>query len=113
MNFSANQLRVLRFLFINGLSGTGASGADISKGTNVGVGSVYPFLTRLVEDGLATSEWEDICPKSTGRPKKRFYHLTGQGVSKTQAALADFQIVDLKEHGIPEPGGGAILKNQA
>lgn len=108
MKFNANQLRILRFLYVTGLRSKGLSGAEISKEVKVGVGSVYPFLTRLVSDGLAVSEWEDICPKTAGRPKKRFYRLNGLGVKQTQLALADFQLVDRKNVGIPEPGGGAI-----
>lgn len=108
MNFNANQLKMLRLLYLNRVNSNGLSGVDISKAAKVGIGSVYPFLTRLVNDGMATSKWEEISPQEEGRPRKRFYQLTGLGVSQTQLALADFQLVDTKIEGVPEPGGGIV-----
>lgn len=108
MKFSANQLKMLRLLYISNVKNEGLSGVEISREIKVGIGSVYPFLTRLLNEGLATAEWENICPKTEGRPRKRYYQLTGDGVRMTHEALADFQLVELNKEGVPEPGGGII-----
>lgn len=84
-------LKVLRFLL--GELHQGRSGAEISNSTKVGSGTLYPTLVRLEAAGWLTSEWEMVDPSEVGRPRRRFYRLTGVGQKKTYAALADLQIV--------------------
>jgi DNA-binding PadR family transcriptional regulator len=71
----------------------GRSGAEISISTKVGSGTLYPTLARLEKAGWLASEWEDVDPSEVGRPRRRFYKLTGVGQKNTQAALADLQFV--------------------
>lgn len=68
------------------------SGADISKATGVGAGTLYPMLARLQEAGWFESEWEQVDPSEAGRPRRRFYRLTGLGQTRARAAFAEFQI---------------------
>ncbi|MBN4095627.1 PadR family transcriptional regulator [Methylobacterium sp. OT2] len=68
------------------------SGAEISKSTGVGAGTLYPMLARLEEAGWFDSEWENIDPKEAGRPRRRFYRLTGLGETRARAALSEFQM---------------------
>jgi len=68
------------------------SGAEISKATAIGSGTLYPLLQRLELAGLLKSEWEQIDPSEAGRPRRRFYLLTGPGQSEAIAALTEFQI---------------------
>ncbi|MFB0490208.1 PadR family transcriptional regulator PadR [Methylobacterium sp. OAE515] len=68
------------------------SGAEISKATGVGAGTLYPMLARLEDAGWFESEWENINASEAGRPRRRFYRMTGLGQTRARAALAEFQI---------------------
>lgn len=83
-------LKVLRLLLTGGADAT--SGADISKATGVGAGTLYPMLSRLETAGWVSSRWEEIDPKEAGRPRKRFYELTGVGRTRARAELAELQL---------------------
>jgi PadR family transcriptional regulator PadR len=83
-------LKVLRFLLEKPREGR--SGAEMSRATKVGSGTLYPMLARLEGAGWLTSEWEVIDPREAGRPRRRFYTLTGVGQNNTRAALADLQM---------------------
>jgi DNA-binding PadR family transcriptional regulator len=83
-------LKVLRFLMETPREGR--SGAEMSKATKVGSGTLYPMLARLEAAGWLTSEWEVIDPTEAGRPRRRFYRLTAVGQNKTGAALMDLQL---------------------
>ena len=83
-------LKVLRFLLEKPREGR--SGAEISKATKVGSGTLYPMLARLEAAGWLTSEWEVIDPSEAGRPRRRFYKLTAIGQNNAHAALADLQM---------------------
>ena len=49
-------------------------------------GSVYVVLARLEQAGWLTSRWEEIDPAVEGRPRRRLYRLTGEGLrAATQA----------------------------
>jgi PadR family transcriptional regulator len=50
-------------------------------------GTLYKALGRLEEFGLLSSRWEDAAPE--GRPRRRLYELTGQGVRVAERARAD------------------------
>lgn len=76
--------------------GAERSGAEISKATKVGAGTLYPMLARLEEAGWFTSDWESIDPREAGRPRRRFYRLTGLGETRARAALAPLQMPALK-----------------
>jgi PadR family transcriptional regulator PadR len=53
-----------------------------------GHGTLYKALSRLEEFGLLTSRWEDTAA-AEGRPRRRLYELTGQGIGVAEQALAD------------------------
>ncbi|WP_051713032.1 PadR family transcriptional regulator [Spirillospora albida] len=48
-------------------------------------GTLYKALGRLEEFGLLTSHWEDAAAVE-GRPRRRLYELTGEGVRVAAAA---------------------------
>ena len=83
-------LKVLRFLVETPREGR--SGAEMSKATKVGSGTLYPMLARLEAAGWLTSEWEVIDPSEVGRPRRRFYRLTAIGQNNARKALADLQM---------------------
>ena len=82
-------LKILRFLLEKPRERR--SGAEMSKATRVGSGTLYPTLARLETAGWLSSEWEAIDPREAGRPRRRFYKLTGVGQRNAHAALSDLQ----------------------
>lgn len=61
-----------------------AWGLSISQGAELGSGTVYPILERLVDHGWITGR-EETGPHP-GRPARRYYELTSAG--RAQAAEA-------------------------
>ena len=51
-------------------------------------GTLYKALGRLEDLGLLSSSWEDA-DAADGRPRRRLYELTGEGVRIAERALAD------------------------
>lgn len=62
-------------------------GYDLMRRAGLKSGTLYPILTRLEQHGLVTSSWEDIAPETEGRPKRREYRLTPQGITRAHAEL--------------------------
>jgi PadR family transcriptional regulator PadR len=69
----------------------GRSGAEISKITKLGSGTMYPLLRRLEIAGWIEGEWEDVNPSEIGRPKRRLYKLTRSGQAAAIKELAEYQ----------------------
>jgi DNA-binding PadR family transcriptional regulator len=90
VRLSAPTLKVLKLLLER--PPQGRSGAEISRATKVGSGTLYPLLARLELAGWLVSEWEAIDPASEGRPRRRFYKLSGVGQAKAITALQELQI---------------------
>lgn len=65
------------------------SGADIAKRTNVASGTLYPILFRLEEVGWLTSRWEAGDPKTLGRPRRRYYKISAEGVRRVAAIRSE------------------------
>src|SRR5262245_61144135 len=86
-------LRVLRVLLDS--RGAPQSGADISKATMLGPGTLYPLLARFEASGVATSEWETIDPREQKRPRRRLYTLTSTGKRFAVNSLAEIQSIVL------------------
>lgn len=62
-------------------------GYDLMKAARVPSGTLYPLLARLHDEGLVTSDWEHR-PEPDGRPPRRYYRLTGEGVRVARLELA-------------------------
>lgn len=62
-----------------------SSGADIARATGLKTGTLYPILMRLEEAGWLASRWEEGDPSLLGRPRKRFYSVTGVGRAHARA----------------------------
>jgi len=57
-----------------------AYGLDIVTRTGMPSGTVYPTLGRLKKRGLVRAEWESQrIAEREGRPRRRYYSLTGAG----------------------------------
>jgi PadR family transcriptional regulator PadR len=90
IRMSAPTLKLLKFMIESPRQGR--SGAEISKATKVGSGTMYPLLQRLEMAKWIEGEWENIDPSDAGRPKRRFYKLTPVGQVGARDALAEFQM---------------------
>ncbi|GIH20661.1 PadR family transcriptional regulator [Rugosimonospora africana] len=68
---------------------TARYGRDIARQTGLKTGTLHPILARLERAGWLDSFWEDPAEhEEQGRPRRRYYRLTGDGVDHTRAALA-------------------------
>jgi PadR family transcriptional regulator PadR len=72
------------------------SGAEIARSTKLASGTLYPILMRLEEAGWVESRWETEDPHELGRPRRRFYQVTGLGMRKARSAVREL-VVPLKE----------------
>src|SRR5581483_5234505 len=63
-------------------------GYDLMKASGLPSGTLYPMLSRLQEQGLVSSAWEPAEADGGGRPPRRYYRLTGEGVDTGRQELA-------------------------
>jgi PadR family transcriptional regulator PadR len=68
------------------------SGAQITRETKIGAGTLYPLLARLEQHGWLKAEWEQVPASELGRPRKRLYCLTGLGQTQAIEAFSEFQL---------------------
>lgn len=75
------------------LSATGGelSGAEISREVKLQSGTLYPLLMRLEQCGWLESRWETEDPHALGRPRRRYYKVTGIGQTRARAALRELE----------------------
>ncbi len=63
-------------------------GLDLMRDTSLASGTLYPMLIRLERAGWLRADWEDIDPVAEGRPNRRYYRLTPDGVVAARRELA-------------------------
>jgi len=63
-------------------------GIEIGDAAHLPSGTVHPILARLEGLGWIESRWEDVDPSTAGRPARRYYRLTADGVAEAKASLA-------------------------
>ena len=66
-------------------------GLRLMQQTGVASGTLYPILARLQRAGWLASRWEDEDPADTGRPVRRYYQLTAEGVTQAEAVLTELR----------------------
>lgn len=66
-------------------------GIEIGSLAKLASGSLYPILLRLEGAGWVESRWETDDPKELGRPRRRYYRITGLGAQKARSAIKEFQ----------------------
>lgn len=69
-------------------AGVDRYGLDLIRATGLPSGTLYPILERLERAGWLNAEWETIDPVTGGRPARRYYRLTPQGLSAARVELA-------------------------
>ena len=67
------------------------SGAQISEITGLASGTLYPILFRLEEKKWLQSEWEQGDPSELGRPRRRFYRITGLGARSARKEIGQLK----------------------
>jgi len=60
-------------------------------GYRLSPGTLYPILFRLERAGWLESRWEEDHPRVLGRPRRRFYQVTGVGARNARAAVKDLE----------------------
>lgn len=64
-------------------------GLAIGEQAGLPSGTIHPILARLESVGWVESKWEcEEEARREGRPKRRYYHLTKDGVQYAQNALS-------------------------
>jgi PadR family transcriptional regulator PadR len=63
-------------------------GVEIGQAAGLPSGTIHPILARLETVGWLTSRWEEIDPRAEGRPARRYYRLTDDGMELARGALA-------------------------
>lgn len=89
IRMSGPTLKLLKVLLEN--PKRALSGAEISKITDLGSGTLYPLLQRLATAGWIVGEWEKVDPSEIGRPKRRLYKLTRSGQAAALKEFAQYQ----------------------
>ncbi len=84
-------------------------GLELMRGTGLPSGTLYPVLARLQQAGWVAAHWEQIDPTEAGRPARRYYRLTPQGVIDARAALAALHA----RTGVRRPSGGGLAPRPA
>jgi PadR family transcriptional regulator, regulatory protein PadR len=63
-------------------------GLELGSMTALPSGTVHPILARLEGIGWVTSSWENIDSAAVGRPRRRYYKLSDEGLAASRMALA-------------------------
>jgi len=63
-------------------------GYEVGDLAGLASGTVHPILARLEGAGWVESRWEDVEASVAGRPPRRYYRLTSDGVGSAHDALA-------------------------
>jgi PadR family transcriptional regulator, regulatory protein PadR len=63
-------------------------GYDLMKAAKLPSGTLYPMLARLQQDGLVDSQWEAQREEAGGRPPRKYYRLTAEGLRVARLELA-------------------------
>lgn len=62
-------------------------GLDVALEAGLEPGSVYPILVAFENAGWLTSRVEEVDASVEGRPRRRYYRLTAEGIDAGRAAL--------------------------
>jgi PadR family transcriptional regulator PadR len=88
---TSQALRV--FSAIMGAGGRELSGTEISREARLASGTMYPMLMRFEQCGWLESRWETEDPQALGRPRRRYYRVTGVGATRARAAARELEPV--------------------
>lgn len=87
LRVNINLLRVLRVLFEH--LDAEHYALDLSKTAGVNIGTIYALIARLERHDIVKSALEDVDPQVVGRPPRRYYRLTGEGIRYAERTLRE------------------------
>ena len=67
------------------------TGADLIRVTGLQTGTLYPILSRLERAKWLSARWENGDPVRLGRPRRRYYRVTGLGVREARKQARDIE----------------------
>jgi PadR family transcriptional regulator PadR len=88
VRLSLQTLRVLEAFLDN--PAEELAGSDVQKRGKLASGTLYPILLRLESAGWFVSRWESVDPTHVGRPRRRLYRLTPNGLARASEVFASF-----------------------
>jgi len=91
-------------------------GYDLMKAAGLPSGTLYPMLARLQEQGLVSSAWEPPDTDGNGRPSRRYYWLTDEGIQAMRLELAEADAARRQADGTarsPARGAGRPARGNA
>jgi DNA-binding PadR family transcriptional regulator len=65
------------------------TGTEVMRVSGLASGTAYPIMLRLERLGFLTSHWESGDPRDLGRPRRRYYRITVDGVAIARHALGE------------------------
>lgn len=68
-------------------------GLELIRVTGLKSGTLYPILDRLETSAWVESRWEDVDPSDAGRPRRRLYRLTPNGVIHAREAMKEMAMM--------------------
>jgi PadR family transcriptional regulator len=79
-------------------------GLDLMRATGHPSGTLYPILLRLQDAGWVEAVWEELDPVAAGRPARRYYRLTPDGLVSARTEIAALrQRLDRAYGAAPKP----------
>jgi PadR family transcriptional regulator PadR len=66
-------------------------GLELAEAGEIGSATIYAALTRMERAGLLRASWETGTPSQLGRPQRRLYTLTPEGIRAGGEALANYR----------------------
>ncbi|MBB6557277.1 PadR family transcriptional regulator [Nonomuraea rubra] len=63
-------------------------GLEICAAASLPTGTIHPILARFEGLGWLESRWEETDPHQQGRPRRRYYRLTRDGIEQARQSLA-------------------------
>ncbi len=63
-------------------------GYDLMRAARLSSGTLYPLLARLQSEGLLSAAWAGPPTEASGRPPRKYYQLTAEGVRVARLELA-------------------------
>jgi DNA-binding PadR family transcriptional regulator len=82
-------------------------GLELVRAAGLATGTIHPILARLEACGWLESRWEDLDPHAAGRPRRRYYRLSPDGVVGAARAVDRRASVAARPQRLP---GGVVAE---
>ena len=66
-------------------------GLELADAAGIGSATIYQALTRMERAGMLRARWEAKTPSELGRPQRRLYELTPEGVRVGREAVSNYR----------------------